>query len=64
MPFTKIKISKGDCELAWRDDGIRQNIEHRLTSSESPRPEFEKAARHQLTGKDLLAQRAGNFLMQ
>ena len=40
MPFTKIKHSRGEVELAWRDDGLRQNIEHRLTSSESPRPEF------------------------
>jgi len=43
MAFTKIKYSKGEVELVWRDSELSQAVEHRLTSSQSPRPEFEKA---------------------
>lgn len=40
MSFTKIKYSKGEVELAWNDARPGQAIEHRLTSSDTPAPEF------------------------
>jgi hypothetical protein len=44
MPFTKIKYSlKDGVALEWRDAELKQSIEHRLVSSQEPRPEFIKA---------------------
>jgi len=37
MGFTKIKHSKSDTELGWKDSAPGKTIEHRLTSSEEPR---------------------------
>jgi hypothetical protein len=44
MPFTKIKYSQKDgVTLEWQDSELRQSIEHRLVSSQDPRPEFHAA---------------------
>jgi len=43
MAFSKIKYSKGEMVLTWRDSELRQAVEHTLTSSQPPRPEFEQA---------------------
>lgn len=44
MPFTKIKYSSKDgVALEWRDSELKQSIEHRLVSTQEPRPEFLKA---------------------
>ena len=41
MPFSKIKYSlKDGVALEWRDAELAQAVEHRLTSSQEPRPEF------------------------
>lgn len=41
MPFTKIKYSlKDGVALEWQDAELAQSIEHRLVSSQEPRPEF------------------------
>lgn len=40
MSFTKIKYSKGDVMLAWKDDLPRTTITHELNCGDTPRPEF------------------------
>ncbi|MFA6165360.1 MAG: hypothetical protein WC700_02005 [Gemmatimonadaceae bacterium] len=40
MAFTKIKYSKGDVSLAWKDDLPRTVITHELNCGDPPRPEF------------------------
>lgn len=40
MPFTKIKYSKGEVILQWRDEAAHSTITHELSSSDTPRPEL------------------------
>lgn len=40
MSFTKIKYSKGDVLLQWKDASLTDTTTHELTSSDAPRPEL------------------------
>jgi hypothetical protein len=38
--ITKVKHSKGETKICWRDVKAEETVEHEMTSSEEPRPEL------------------------